>query len=258
MHPDAFVGTIVLCGLVMPAIVWPILRRWGRLSPVTGPMWLTIYGLSALACIAVLPRKHIESALITNVPRSFWVYNLAQVDNEFWEQTGKLAAMLIALWLFGKPLRVLFSSARSAVAMGYWSGLSYGFGEALILAILFAVPAWAPLFGLNTFTPYMVGWPYVYERLWAMHAHAIMGALVGLGLHNLLARHSRLGLVSFFALAMLYHHLVDGTIITAAFVPALAQMIGKAGMLFVPLLVAIGFVVLTLAYHGQHSFANKQ
>ena len=258
MRVDAFIGTIVLCGLVTPAIVWLVLCRWAGLSAVVGRVWLALYGLGALMCIIVLPRKHIESALLTRLPRGFWVYNLAQVDNELWEQVGKLLAMAIVLWLVGEPLRVLFTNKKAAVAIGYWTGLSYGFGEALILAILFAVPAWAPFFGINTFTPYMVGWPYVQERLFAMHAHGIMGGLIGLGLYGFFALGSRMRLVGFFVLAMLYHHFVDGLIIAAGFAPGVAQIIVGLGALFVLLEVVAGLVLLWLAYRSQRSVVGRR
>ena len=80
----------------------------------------------------------------------------------------------------GAVMRPLFSRKRSAFALGYWTGLAYGMGEALALAVLFTWPSWGPLFGLQTFSPYKIGWPYVWERLWAMNLHAVMGALTGL------------------------------------------------------------------------------
>ena len=251
MRPDAFLGTIVLCAVLTPAVVFFILRRWGELGSLTPRLWLMLYGLGALMCVIVLPRKHLESAIILRWPRSLWAYHLAQVDNELWEQLGKLAVILLALWLASEPMRVLFTHRRSAAAVGYWTGLAYGIGEAVILAVLFMWPSWAPLFGLRTFTPYTIGWGYVWERLSAVHLHAVMGALIGLGLYGLIGLGSRLRPVAFFALAMAYHHLVDGLIITAGFVPALAGLIRQAGGLFVPMLVLAGLVILRLAYRIQ-------
>lgn len=246
MRADAFIGLIVLCALLTPAIVLVILRRWGGLARVKAREWLLLYGLGALMCLAVLPRKHIEGAIIRRWPRQAWAYHLAQVDNEWWEQLGKLIALLLMLWL-ARYLHALFVHRRSALALGYWAGLCYGMGEALILAALFTWPQWGRFFGVQTFTPYMVGWAYVWERLWAMHMHAVMGALIGLGLFGLIGQHSRLRFVLFFVLAMLYHHLVDGIIITAAFMPDVARLLQQAGPMLVPALTVVGLVILSLA-----------
>jgi len=248
MRTDAFIATIVLCALITPSIVWLIVRYCGKAATLRTRDWLALYALGALLCVVVLQRKHLEAAIIMRWPRAYWAYTLAQVDNEWWEQLGKLVAMVIVLRLAGDRLRSLFREKRTALAVGYWTGLCYGMGEALILAILFTVPQWGRFFGMQTFTPYMVGWAYVRERLWAMHLHAIMGALIGLGLYGLIGLGSKARFASFFILAMLYHHFVDGLIISAAFVPDLAKIMRQAGELLVPALLAVGLALLCLAY----------
>jgi hypothetical protein len=257
MRIEAFWGLVILCALLTPAVAWLILERWGRLAALPYRAWLALYIVGALACVAVLPRKHIESAIIMRWPRAAWAWHLAQVDNEIWEQVGKLFALLIVLWWVGDPLRGVFAGKRGALAVGYWVGLCYGMGEALILALLFMFPAWGPVFGVNTFTPYTVGWAFVRERFWAMNLHAVMGALIGLGFYGFFALGSRWRLAAFFVLAMLYHHLVDGAIIAAIFVPAMAQAINALGERFVPLMLAIGFVILALAYLSQSGLAAR-
>ncbi len=264
MRTDAFVGLIALGAVVTPVVAALILRRWGGLAGVRPRAWLLLHLLGALMCVAVLPRKHIESAIIMRWPGQAWAYHLAQVDNEWWEQVGKLVAIALAM-LLARDLRPLFAAKRSALALGYWAGLSYGIGEALLLAALFTWPQWGPLFGVQTFTPYLVGWAYVWERLWTMHIHAVMGGLIGLGLHGWIALRSRRRLVLGFGLAMLFHHLVDGLIIQAAFTPDLARLLQQAGMWFVPLLTVVGLIFLTIvgflwgkasgATAGQHNAA---
>lgn len=246
MRVDAFVGLIVLAALLSPAIVLLALRRWGGLAALRRREWLLLYALGALMCAAVLPRKHIEGAILMCWPGQQWAYHLAQADNEWWEQIGKLAAIALAL-LLARGLRPLLTHRRSALALGYWTGLCYGIGEALLLSALFTWPQWGRLFGVQTFTPYMIGWPYVWERLWAMHMHAVMGALIGLGLFGLAGLGSKLRFALFFTLAMAYHHLVDGTIIVAAFVPAVARAAQQMGEWFVPALTALGWLLLGLA-----------
>lgn len=249
MRTDAFLGLLALCAIITPAVVWLVLRRWARLDTLPARVWLLLHGLGALLCLAVLPRKHIESAIILRWPREYWAWNLAQLDNDWWEQIGKLVAVLLALWLAGGALRRFLALPRSALALGYWTGLSYGIGEAIILAVLFIYPTWGPLFGVNTFTPYTLGWAFVRERLWAVHLHGVMGGLIGLGLYGWIALGSKRRLAAGFLLAMLFHHLVDGVIITAAFVPALASWINRTiGELLVPAMAAFGFVYLAVAY----------
>jgi hypothetical protein len=255
MRTDALIGTFVLCGVVIPVVAWLVLRRWGGLGAVPARIWLALYGLGALMCLVVLPRKRFESALITHLRYSFLTYNLAQVDNEVWEQVGKLVALAIVLAASGALMRPLFRQKRSALALGYWTGLSYGMGEALILAILFTYPSWGPLFGLQTFSPYKIGWGYVWERLWAMNMHAIMGALIGLGMYGMLGLGSKWRLVGFFLLAMIYHHFVDGIIITATFNAAVADLLARVASFFAPALVLVGLVLLWLAYRSQPSTA---
>ncbi len=248
MRTDAFIGLVVFGALLTPLAAMLVLRQWGKLHGLRRRDWLMLYVLGALACLVVLERKHLEAAIIMRWPRSYWAYTSAQIDNEWWEQVGKLAAIAIGVRLAGDRLRPLLQSKRTALALGYWTGLCYGIGEALILAALFAWPRWAPLFGMKTFTLYSLGWPFVRERLWAMHLHAVMGALVGLGLFGLIGLRSKARFVLFFVLAMLYHHLVDGLIITAAFVPDLAKVMNQAGELLVPALWLVGFVLLALVY----------
>ena len=80
-----------------------------------------------------------------------------------------------------------------------------------------------------------------------MQIHAVMGALIGAGLWCWFNQR-RAGLILWFVVAMLYHHLVDGPIILANFVPALAAAIGTMGLWFVPLLTIIGYALIALAY----------
>jgi len=126
-------------------------------------------------------------------------------------------------------------------------GLAYGVGEAVVLALLFIAPNLAPLFSMNTFTPFLIGWSYTFERFWAMQIHAVMGALIGAGLWCWFNQR-RAGLILWFVVAMMYHHLVDGSIILANFVPALAVAIQSLGLWFVPLLTVIGYALIALAY----------
>lgn len=248
MSSDAFVGLLVLCGVATPAAVWFILRRWGGLRALPRRVWFTLYVLGFIFCVVVAPRKHWERAIVMIDPRSFWALNLAQLDNGFWEELGKLAALLIGLWLFGNVLRPLLSQKRPALALGYWVGLAYGAGEAVLLAVLFTYPSWAPLFGWSTFVIQVIGWEFVLDRLLAVHLHAVFGALVALGLYGYLALGSKRRLVAFFVLAAAYHQFVDGLAIAAAVSPALARFLMGFSGLLLPLLVVAGWLLLWPAY----------
>jgi hypothetical protein len=153
----------------------------------------------------------------------------------------------VVYWLARDHLKSLLQKLPSAIGLGYWVGLAYGIGEAIVLALLFIAPNLGPVFGMNTFTPFTIGWGYVYERFWAMQMHAIMGALIGAGLWCWFNQR-RAGLILWFIVAMLYHHLVDGPIIFANFVPALAAAISSMGLWWLPLLTIIGYALVALAY----------
>ncbi len=246
MQTDALLGLIGICAIAFPAIVSVVLRRKAGMATLPVRWWLILYGVAFMFQPIFLLRKHLEAALVRNNP-SLPTMLLAQVDNGWWEELAKLLALLVVFWLARDYIKPLLQKLPSAMGLGYWVGLAYGVGEAIVLALLFIAPNLGPIFGVNTFTPFMIGWAYVYERFWAMQIHAVMGALIGAGLwcwFNQL----RAGLILWFVVAMLYHHLVDGSIILAQFVPALAAAIGSLGAWYVPLLTAIGYALVALAY----------
>ena len=246
MQTDALLGLIGICAIAFPAIVYVVLRRKAGMATLPLRWWLILYAVAFMFQPIFLLRKHLEVALIRNNP-SLPTALLAQVDNGWWEELAKLLALLVVFWLARDHIKPLLQKLPSAMGLGYWVGLAYGVGEAIVLAILFIAPNLAQLFSVNTFTPFMIGWGYVYERFWAMQIHAVMGALIGAGLWCWFNQR-RAGLILWFVVAMLYHHLVDGPIILAGFVPAIAAAIGGMGAWFIPLLTAIGYALIALAY----------
>jgi hypothetical protein len=259
MQTDALLGLIGICAIAFPAIVYVVLRRTpsgpptlreghGQAGMATLPArwWLILYAVAFVFQPIFLLRKHLEAALVRNDP-SLPTMLLAQVDNGWWEELAKLLALLVVLWLARDRIKPLLQKLPSAIGLGYWAGLAYGVGEAIVLAVLFIAPNLAPIFSMNTFTPFLIGWSYAYERFWAMQIHAVMGALIGAGLWCWFNQR-RAGLILWFIIAMLYHHLVDGPIILANFVPALAAAIGTLGLWFVPLLTVVGYALIALAY----------
>ncbi len=246
MQTDALLGLIGICAIAFPAIVYVVLRRKAGMASLPARWWLILYAVAFLFQPIFLLRKHLEAALIRNNP-SLPNLLLAQVDNAWWEELAKLLALLVVLWLARDHIKPLLQKLPSAIGLGYWMGLAYGVGEAIVLALLFIAPNLGPIFGANTFTPLTIGWPYVYERFWVMQIHAVMGALIGAGLWCWFNQR-RAGLVLWFIVAMLYHHLVDGSIILAVFMPALAAAMRNLGPWYVPLLTLIGYALIALAY----------
>lgn len=246
MQTDALLGLIGVCAIAFPIIVYIVLRGKAGMALLPARWWLILYAIAFVFQPIFLLRKHLEAALIRN-DSSLPTLLLAQVDNAWWEELAKLLAVLVVLWLARDRIKPLLQKLPSAIGLGYWAGLAYGVGEAIVLAVLFIAPNLASLFRMNTFTPFQLGWSYTFERFWAMQLHAAMGALIGAGLWNWL-NGRRVGLVLWFVVAMLYHHLVDGSIILAHFVPALAAAIQSLGMWFVPILAIIGYGLIGLVY----------
>ena len=215
MQTDAFLGLIGICAIAFPAIVYLVLRRKASMSSLPARWWLILYAVAFIFQPIFLLRKHLESAIVLSNP-SLSSLLLAQVDNAWWEELAKLLALLLVFWLGRDHLKPLLRKLPAAIGLGYWVGLAYGIGEAIVLAVLFIAPSLSPLFGLNTFTPVTIGWAFVWERFWAMQMHAVMGALIGAGLWCWFNQR-RAGLILWFVVAMLYHHLVDGPIIIAQF-----------------------------------------
>ncbi len=246
MQTDALFGLIGICAIAFPVIAYVVLRRNASLATLPARWWLILYAVAFIFQPIFLLRKHLEAALVRNDP-SLPNMLLAQVDNGWWEALAKLLALFLVFWLARDRFKPLLQTLLSAMGLGYWVGLAYGVGEAVVLALLFSAPNLAPLFSMNTFTPFLLGWGYTFERFWAMQIHAVMGALIGAGLWCWL-NHRRAGLIFWFVVTMLYHHLVDGSIILANFIPALAVAIRSMSLWFVPLLTLIGYGLIALAY----------
>jgi hypothetical protein len=181
--------------------------------------------------------------------RSFWfVTFVVQMDNNFWEELAKLLVIFISVWVFRDQVKRIFQKVSSALALGYWVGLGYGVGEAITLMLCMLFPKAGKLFGLNLFFTF-VTWPAVYERFLAIQIHAIMGGLVGVGIYFWYKDKSWIKLILFFVIAMLYHELVDGTVLFIAYFQRLklAQYLQDNLMFGVlPLYVILGYLILVL------------
>jgi len=249
MKSEAVLGLILVCVLGLPLVTWLLLRRAGGLRTLPVWAWLALYTIALLLHPPFLLRKHLEVALLMANP-GLTGQMLAQVDNEFWEQVAKLIAILLTAWFLARCYPALLARPTTLAALGFWAGLAYGVGEAVMLAVLIIHPAFNPIFGMSLFTPFLVGFAYVYERFWAIQVHAVMGGFVALGVWTAFRSgrfRPRGGLAVWFVVAMLYHHLVDGIIILAPFYPQVAQFLQDAAAWWLAALVAVGYAALLVA-----------
>lgn len=190
---------------------------------------------SFLSVLVFMLRKHWEFYLFT-LKQSFWYdIGVIQVDNSFWEGLAKLLVLFLALRI--KKLKPWVT--------GYWIGLYYGTGEAVMLALLMIYPGYAHYFSLNTFGLFLQP-GFIYERFWAIQIHAVIGAILGVGAGEYLSKKKVKTLVFFFLLAMLYHIFVDGNITFLWYFPATAKYYPPA-VIALPVIVGIGYFIMYLA-----------
>lgn len=241
-------GMILLIGVLAPLIVFLLLRRFSELKTLSIKILLFSYWLGFIFFPLFIFRKHWEAWMVF-WKSSFWfVTFVVQMDNNFWEELAKLLVIFITVWVFRDQVKKMFQKSSSALAFGYWVGLGYGVGEAFTLMLCMLLPKAGKLFGLNLFFAF-VSWPAVYERFLAIQIHAIMGGLVAAGIYFWYKDKSWIKLVLFFIIALLYHELVDGTVLFITYFQRLklAQLLQEYLMFGVlPLYVILGYLVLVL------------
>lgn len=258
MQTDAFIGLILICAIIIPAMIYLILRGITPLKQLALKWWWLLYVIAFIAQPIFLLRKHWEGALVFTNPSSLTLQLIAQADNAWWEELAKLLALILIVWLARDQIKSFFKILSTSINLGLWAGLAYGAGEAVVLGILFAAPNLAPIFGLHTFSPFTLGWAFVLERIWAMQLHAIMGALIGAGVwcwYN----GKRGGFIVWFIAAMLYHDFVDGQIILAQFNSAIASFLTQFGITLLLIDVALGYLLIALVYrvHNRSRAARR-
>jgi hypothetical protein len=239
-------GMILLIGVLAPLIVFLLLKRFSELKTLSIKILLFSYWLGFIFFPLFIFRKHWEAQMVF-WKSSFWfVTFVVQMDNNFWEELAKLLVIFITVWVFRDQVKKMFQKSSSALAFGYWVGLGYGVGEAFTLMLCMLFPKAGKLFGLNLFFAF-VSWPAVYERFLAIQIHAIMGGLVAAGIYFWYKDKSWIKLVLFFIIALLYHELVDGTVLFITYFQSLklAQLIQNHFMFVVlPVYVIFGYLVI--------------
>lgn len=244
------IGMFGIISVAIPLIFYFATRRVGEIKNLSWKLWLAIFIVALIFFPLFLPRKHWERAMVF-YNSSFWfVAGVAQMDNNFWEELAKLLVFLIFIGVTHKRLTEYLQSPKEATILGYWIGLSYGIGEAITLTFITLCPKFGQILGISLFLHFTT-WKSVLERFMAIQLHAIMGALIGLGLFWFISLKRKWWLLWFFVIAMLYHELVDGTVIvmtyfySLSFVKFLARNIYSVTL---PVCLVIGYVVLFLFY----------
>ncbi len=242
-------GMVVLICILCPLIACLVLRRISELRNLSAKIWLFSYWIGFLFFPLFIFRKHWEAQM------ALWKHSFAfltfvvQMDNNFWEELAKLLVLFFSVWVFKNEVKKVFQKSSTALAFGYWVGLGYGVGEAFTLMISILFPKLGKLFGLNLFFAF-VTWIGVYERFMAIQIHAIMGGLVGVGVYFWYKEKSWRKLVWCFVIAILYHELVDGTVLFIMYFQTLklGQLLQKHLMFGVlPVYLIAGYVIIWFA-----------
>jgi hypothetical protein len=264
-----FIGMILTNVVPLPAVAWWAGRRQLARTALSPTGLAGVFFLGFITCFAVIFRKLWEGYFVM---RGVGLGGnlLLLVDNAFWEELGKLAALLVALVLARRaaakagraPAATADDSSRlarlPALTLGYWVGLGYGSGEAILLSLAFLHPGVFQYTGLHTFGAFLVPL-FIYDRFWAIQLHAVMGVIIALGiswprerLATSPAREPSAGrdrgrLVALFALAMLFHVLVDGTVVLAQTFPGMVRYY-PPDLAYTPALVVFGYIYMWLTF----------
>lgn len=226
--------------------IYLFFRKKTNIKKITFGVFLLASVLSLLSVPVFMMRKHWEVYLLS-LKQSFW-YDICiiQTDNSFWEEAAKLSVLLFTCRLV--KIKSLFENniSKNVVSLGYWIGLCYGIGEAIMLALLMLYPGYAHYFGLNTFGLFLKQW-FIYDRFWVIQIHAVIGGIIGIGVSNYLVTNRVLKPVIYFFSAMVYHILIDGTLTGAAYYPQIIKYF-PPNYLFLPLITAAGYLNLFIAF----------
>lgn len=194
--------------ITVPLILYLIFKRAGNLKKISGKIWVLMFIIAFLFFPLFFFRKHWERALYFFNSNFWFTLCITQMDNNFWEEFAKLLVFIILL----KPLKNFIKEPKESTLLGYWIGLAYGIGEAVTLTLIALFPkinVWAySLFLL------FVTWKWVWERFIAIQVYAIMGAIIGTGVFYWAGLKRKFMFFVFFVIAMLYHEIVDGLVLT--------------------------------------------
>lgn len=247
-------------GVVIPAIYYFIIRRHAILDKIPAWAWSLIGFIAFVFFPLFLFRKHWEAAMVFKKNVFWFITFVVQMDNNFWETLAKLLAIIIFIVLTRDKGKDVFKKKNSATILGYWAGLCYGIGEALTLSIIGYFPILNRIFGINLFM-YFTTWAAIWERAYAIQIHAIIGALVGIGLYHWFGLGKRWWLLFFFFIGMLYHELVDGSVLVMMYFPKFAFvkfMSNNVLTITLPILVVIGYLILFIAYRSSKNTIISQ
>jgi hypothetical protein len=196
-------------------------------------------------------RKHWEMYLLS-FKNDFW-FNLlvVQTDNAFWEEIAKLTALFIAFYFFKKIIQAWRNEFKKLIGLGYWIGISYGVGEAAFLACLMRYPQYSHYIGISTFGLFLTK-EFIYERIWTIQAHGIMGGIIGIGFYDFLFFRRKKILTFLFLAAMFYHIIIDGLIVVTWYYPATIKFYPPP-YFFTPITIFIGYLILFVLIYFKKS-----
>jgi|GEM_PF-3564312 len=180
---------------------------------------------------------------------------LATVDNALWEGLAKWLILVLILRLFPNQAEFWESRFSRFVFLAFLIGLAYGMGEAVFLGFLTKNPQYAPIFNINTFGLFF-NRGFVFERVWAVQIHAILGAIVGVG--TFLYKHRRRWFLSvfIFSMAVFYHTLVDGLIVLAGLFTPITRYYPRPS-LFLFSLTMIGYVIMVACVYLNKGYSHE-
>jgi hypothetical protein len=242
-------------GIIIPCIYYFIFRKRVRLDLIPAWVWAITGFIAFVLFPAFLFRKHWEAAMVFAKSTFWFVAGVAQMDNNFWETLAKLLVILVFIYFARLNGKEVFKQKNSSTIYGYWLGLCYGIGEAITLSIIGFFPILNRVFGISLFL-YFTTWATIWERAYAIQVHAIIGALVGLGFYHWFGLGKRWWLLFFFIVGMLYHELVDGSVLVMMYYPKLVitQYMGKyIYTITLPVLLAIGYLLLFVSYRASRN-----
>lgn len=223
-------------------------------------IFLFLFVVSLLMFPLLIPRKHIELKLAQAVPSFWFILGVVQMHNNIYEELGKLFGLLLTVWIFRSSFKPLLLNPQKAILLGFWGGLGYGVGEAITLTLISSEPALGRLAGIQLLWLF-VTWNWVLERGLAIMIHGVLGGFVGLSLFYLLERKGILQAILFFFAALLYHELIDGTVIFIRYNlgnPFAKLLLNNLLTIVLPIYVFVGLVALAFVFFIKREKTLKE
>lgn len=250
------IGLWLIDCVILPLFFLFLISRYKGIK-VTFSLFLFLFIVSFLMFPLLIPRKHIELKLVQAVPSFWFILSVAQMHNNLYEEMGKLLALFITLKIFRNSFKFLFSNPRNSILLGFWGGLGYGVGEAVTLTLIAYKPILGKLTGL-TLLWLFITWNWVLERALAIPMHGVLGGFVGLSLYFLIFKRWGKALLFFF-ISLLYHELIDGTVLFILYKSGVITKFLSKNLLtlVLPIYVFMGLTALFILFILKREESNQ-